>query len=82
MDLIAQVAFLDPVTNPSGLEQRLTALGLLPALPSISDPDVASVVADEYRMAALQVFQQQQGIEQTGELDVPTKKALQDAHGA
>ncbi|MGD0524890.1 MAG: peptidoglycan-binding domain-containing protein [Polyangiaceae bacterium] len=82
IDLVVQVAFLDPVTESSGLEQRLSALGLLQALPAVHDPDAAAIVAQEYRDAAVRAFQQKQSIPDTGELDDATQKALLDAHGA
>jgi hypothetical protein len=82
LDLTVQVAYLDPITEASGLQQRLTALGLLPTLPAISDPDAASIVAQEYVAAALQTFQQQNGLDQTGIMDDATQQALLTAHGA
>jgi hypothetical protein len=80
--LVVQRAFLDPVTEPSGLQQRLEALGLLPALPAILDPDAAAIVAQEYQEAATRAFQQKAGILETGELDDATQAALLRAHGA
>jgi hypothetical protein len=82
LDLVAQVAHLDPIAEPSGLQQRLAALGLVPSLPAIGDPDAAAIVTAEYQAAALQTFQQQNGLDPTGLLDNVTQSALQDAHGA
>lgn len=82
VDLVAQVAHLDPVVEATGLQQRLAALGLLPNLPAISDYNIAETVAGEYRNAAIQVFQQQHGLEPTGVLDDATRGTIQDAHGA
>lgn len=82
LDLVAQVAYLDPITEPSGLQQRLAALGLLPNLPAISDPDAASIVAEEYQAAAIATFQQQNGLDATGVIDDATQQALLNAHGA
>jgi hypothetical protein len=82
LELVAQRAFLDPVTEPSGLEQRLSALGLLPTLPAIHDPDAAAIVAQEYQEAAIRAFQKKAGLPETGQIDDATQRALVDAHGA
>lgn len=63
------VAALDPVTESSGLQQRLANLGF----PSSS--------ADSLRSALLR-FQACEGISPTGELDDPTRSALLGKHGS
>jgi murein L,D-transpeptidase YcbB/YkuD len=80
--VIAGVACLDPVTEPSGLDQRLVALGILSDVSAVADADAAAVVADEYRVAAIRAFQARSGLEETGEIDDDTIKALAGAHGA
>ncbi|MGH7434950.1 MAG: peptidoglycan-binding protein, partial [Polyangiaceae bacterium] len=71
--VVAKVAHLDPVTEPSGVDQRLAALGLLkPAPPLGTSAAAQEVVAAEYRAAALRAFQTQNGLPATGELDDAT----------
>jgi hypothetical protein len=80
--LLAHVAHLDPITTPSGVQQRLEGLRIIPPLPIIPDEDFRDMLAEYAVIAGLQRFQRQQGIEPTGELDDATLQALVKAYGA
>jgi hypothetical protein len=80
--VVAYRAQLDPVNTPSGARQRLEALGVVPPMPVVPDPDARAMLAEYVAIAALQKFQNDQGIEPTGELDDATVDALQKAYGA
>lgn len=64
---------LDPVTEPSGLRQRLSNLGYLP---------VREAVTDESLLAAVRRFQAGLGLEPTGTADARTRELLRQAHGS
>jgi hypothetical protein len=65
------VGHLDPLTEPSGLMQRLANLGYWPA-------DEASEEILPYAVCA---FQADHGLEMTGEVDDKTKDKLKEIHG-
>ncbi|MEM1033817.1 MAG: peptidoglycan-binding domain-containing protein [Myxococcota bacterium] len=71
---------LDPIDEPSGARQRLTALGLYAATKEGEDQYVAH--DDHQFRAALRAFQRQRDLEPTAELDDATVAALRDAYGA
>jgi hypothetical protein len=80
------VGHLDPVTESSGQDQRLTNLGHLPSdLPFADEADVEDegrvFTPDFMRKAALFDFQRAQGLSVTAEADEATMKALEQAHG-
>ncbi len=64
---------LDPHDSPSGIQQRLRALGFYFGA---VDEDVGPQT-----QAALRRFQEKQGLEITGEADESTVNALRDAYG-
>ena len=81
--MVAYRAQLDPlVDTPSGARQRLEALGIIPPMPIVPDPDTRDMLAEYVVIAGLQKFQNDQGIEATGELDDATVDALQKAYGS
>ena len=80
--VVAYRAQLDPVDTPSGARQRLEALGIIPPMPIVPDPDTRDMLAEYVVIAGLQKFQNDQGIEATGELDDATVDALQKAYGS
>lgn len=80
--IVANVAHLDPITEDSGVAQRLSALGVLKPAPGVSDPEAHEAVAAEYLLAAIRAFQKQEGIPETGVIDDATRDALVRAHGA
>jgi hypothetical protein len=80
--VVAKIAHLDPITEQSGVEQRLRALGLQKPAPGVADEEAQRIVAAEYLAAALCGFQKQQGLPETGVMDGATLNALKSAHGA
>lgn len=69
-----RIGHLDPVTEPSGVRQRLAHLGYL--APRASQSGDPSAVA-----SALCAFQNDNKLPPTGELDDATRSALERAHG-
>ena len=67
------VGGLDPVTEVSGLQERLLNLGY----PCSQEGEL-----DDGTRAALEQFQRDRGLEATGESDDDTRRALLDAHGS
>jgi hypothetical protein len=82
--VVAQVAYLDPVDAPdaTGVVQRMSAVGVPPAMPAVIDDDARRIVEAEYLDAAIRTFQQAHGIAVTGVVDHATRDALTKAHGA
>jgi hypothetical protein len=70
------VGHLDPVTEPSGVIQRLRSLGYISPRTAISPSDSAALGR------VLAAFQKDQGLPATGTLDADTQKALEGAHGS
>ncbi|MFO0552354.1 MAG: type VI secretion system tip protein TssI/VgrG [Polyangiaceae bacterium] len=68
---------MDPIDEPSGQEQRLQHLGLLPPKGAIvSEQDAANRLS-----AALRQFQATHDLPATGVMDDATRSALEQAHG-
>ncbi len=68
-----QLGTLDPVSEPSGVQARLTNLGFY------KDPTDGNV--DDALKKAISGFQAKQGLPVTGTADDATKAKLKDAHG-
>jgi hypothetical protein len=66
---------VDPVSQGTGVTQRLVNLGYLPAYFD-DDPDRAADLVKK----AVAAFQAENGMDPTGEVDDATQKALQGAH--
>lgn len=75
---------LDPASDEEGIRTRLFNLGYLPS-DEILGPRMANVQTRDQREAdlamAVRHFQQDAGIEPTGELDDETRAAIRDRHG-
>ena len=71
--LVLRLGHLDPVTEVSGVQQRLCNLGF---------HCEASGVLDEDTRAALALFQEAQGLEPTGKLDDGARDAIRKACGS
>jgi Putative peptidoglycan binding domain len=69
-----RIGHLDPVTEPSGVLQRLTNMGHVA-------PAALAAGGDQALSQALRAFQSAQGLTVTGELDNATRKQLEDTHG-
>jgi hypothetical protein len=69
-----QIGHLNPISQFSGVKQRLSNLGFFPGQP------------DEQRTreleAALRMFQERQGLQVTGEADDQTRNRLRELHGS
>jgi hypothetical protein len=70
---VLRIGHLDPLTELSGVQQRLRNLGFHCELTGVLDEDTR---------AALAAFQNFKGLNETREVDTPTRNALRDAHGA
>jgi hypothetical protein len=70
---VVAIGHLDPLSERSGLVQRLTHLGLLPKL--------GQAPSDEQLEDAIRQFQIRARIDATGELDDRTREELERAHG-
>ena len=68
-----QLGHLDPVTEPSGVQARLKGLGYLKG-------DVADSMTPEAK-EALQQYQEDKGLEVTGEADEATQASLVETYG-
>ncbi|MBI2899050.1 MAG: peptidoglycan-binding protein [Planctomycetes bacterium] len=68
-----QLGHLDPVSEESGVRQRLASLGF-----DTGDPEQEAVASLE---SALRAFQQRHGLEVTGQADAATRDKLREAHG-
>lgn len=66
---------LDPITEPSGVVQRLRNLRYLSYFTTIQPSDTAGL------KRVLSKFQEANGLPVTGTLDDPTRSALEQAHG-
>jgi hypothetical protein len=64
---------MDPVTEPSGAAKRLSNLGYTCLPAKELTEDIA---------AAIKAFQNDKGLDVTGELDDATRSSLKDAHGS
>jgi hypothetical protein len=74
------IGHLDPPDTPSGARMRLTTLGLYGAKMKGADAHIAH---DEDALKhAIKKFQKKKGLDETGEVDDKTRKALVDAHGS
>lgn len=71
-----RVGDLDPVTETSGVRQRLQQLGY--RWPPEGDESEADLLADD--RLALELFQKARGLAVTGQVDEATIQALLDAH--
>jgi len=67
-----RLGFLDPANTISGVQQRLHNLGF-------ECPDSGAL--DDATRAALGAFQRARGLDETDEVDAPTRRALEAAHG-
>ncbi len=70
-----RIGHLDPITEPTGVLQRLGALGYISARTRVDSSDAAAVAR------VIAAFQKDKGLPVTGTLDEGTKSALQQAHG-
>jgi|HubBroStandDraft_5_1064220.scaffolds.fasta_scaffold118153_1 hypothetical protein len=70
-----QVGHLDPIDEPSGIAQRLAHLGYVTLEP---DVDLSSSVVEN----GLRMFQRDNQLEETGDLDDATKQQLLKVHGS
>jgi len=68
-----QLGELDPPDETSGVDARLINLGFGP-------PDAEDSLCDEDRRAALAAFQEEFGLEVTGEADAQTESKLRQLH--
>lgn len=64
---------MDPISETSGIQLRLTLLGYLKGTPSGE--------LDDATTSALRAFQEAKGLGQTGAMDQPTLDALEGAYG-
>ncbi len=71
--LQVMIGDMDPLAEPLGVMKRLFQLGYLDELRSTDDV--------EYLAVGLKAFQSAHGLPETGELDEPTKSALQERYG-
>jgi hypothetical protein len=69
------VGDIDPVSESTGLMQRLVNLGYLPAYFD-DDPDQTG----DWLKKAVASFQAENGLDPTGDVDEPTRKALLTTH--
>jgi hypothetical protein len=74
------IGHLDPPDTPSGARMRLTTLGLYGAKMKGADRHVSH--DKDALKHAIKKFQKQKGLEESGEIDDTTRKALIDAHGS
>ncbi len=76
--LRVRVGHLDPVEEPSGVRQRLTHLGYLRWRDALED-----TAEGHARIArAIGALQRDAGLTVTGEIDAPTRAALEQRHGS
>lgn len=71
---VLDIGRLDPVSEISGVQQRLSNLGYL--------GHTSNGVLTEETRAALQAFQEKHGLEANGEITEQTRNSLAGAHGA
>jgi type VI secretion system secreted protein VgrG len=74
-----RIGDLDPIEERTGVRKRLEHLGFRKQPGGQGESEAEALEADR---AAIEEFQQEQGIEVTGELDQRTRDALQKAHGS
>jgi hypothetical protein len=74
------IGHMDPVTETSGVRARLEHLGYLPA--PAGEGSMSEEEARARLREAVRVFQRDQGLEPSGQVDGATRDALRRAHGA
>jgi hypothetical protein len=75
------VGHLDPITEDSGVQQRLANLGYRSAIADIA-VEAGMDFSDSHQRLLLCALQRDAGLPVTGELDAATLDALRKAHGA
>lgn len=73
-----RIGHLDPPTQTSGARQRLAQLGYLARLGVQAGHEASGALV----RSALRLFQRDQGVAPTGELDASTADLLRSAHGS
>jgi N-acetylmuramoyl-L-alanine amidase len=67
------LGYIDPITEPSGVQQRLVNLGY--------ECDIGDDLTSPKMQNVLQAFQADRKLPVTGELDDATRMQIQQAHG-